>query len=241
MKFLLHSALIFASLACLGLACPTVEPPPPPRLPSPVIDSMTLTGYNELKEIHREALKICWSPPNSENSSAAKYTLLRKTSDDSLFDAFDLSREIPGDTHEFFDDLTLVGFPLTHYDTVFYRIFAIDSLGRSGDTSKPVSMLLSAQPAFEEFDQQKWSFSWTVLGILGATTSRIEIWNENRTEKWESVPVQQYGGENQEISFTAVLPDSLRPLEPGDWYYGLYVEANGAERQSLKVGSFNVK
>ncbi|MFW6244559.1 MAG: hypothetical protein ACOC36_01600, partial [Fibrobacterota bacterium] len=116
-----------------------------------------------------------------------------------------------------------------------------DSLGRSGDTSETVSLLLSAQPTFKEFDQQNWTFSLTVLGILGAITSRIEIWNGDRTIIWESVSVQEYGGENQIIPFSAALPDSLIPLEPGEWHYGLYVEANGAERQSLKVGSFNVK
>ncbi|MFP4164539.1 MAG: hypothetical protein ACLFVE_11200 [Chitinispirillaceae bacterium] len=241
MRLLVRFLLIAASFFCLGLACPTVEPPPPPRLPVPTIDSFNLTGYDKLRNEHREALKISWSPPHSEQSSAHEYTIIRKTQKDSLFDVFDFSQEIPGDTLEFFDDLTLIGFPKTSYDTVSYRIFAVDSLGRRGDTTEPVSIILSAQPSFEEFDQEDWSLSWSVLGILGAISSRIEICNQDRTKIWTSPFREEFGEENQTIFFSAALPDSLRPLESGTWYYGLYVEANGAERQSLKVGSFNVK
>ena len=232
-------AAIFISMLCMGLACPTIEPPLPPRLSSPIIDSITLTGYNKILNVHRETLKLNWSPPLNQYTSVASYTLLRKTARDSLFDIFDMSRSI--DMLEFHDDLNVIGFPSSFYDSISYRIFAVDSLGRSGDTSHIFSIMLAVQPSFKEFNQTSWTFKWTVLGILGAMTSHIKIWNKDQSRIWSSTPQIQYPGENQILTFSVSLPQNLIPLQPGDWYYGIFVEANGAERQSLKVGSIKIQ
>ncbi len=240
-KVLWTFSTVAVSVFCLGLACPTIEPPPPPPLAAPAIDSLILSGYDPLRNEHGEYIKIFWSPPVSETGSAQSFTLLRKVQDDSSFDVFDLSQTIPGDTLTFYDDLSIIGFPTEFYDTLAYRIFAVDSLHRSGDTSGAVFVMLAPQPTFRQFNQSTWSFNWSVLGILGAIESCIEIWNENRSIIWKSTPKIEYGGENQIIPFTTSLPQSLIPLSSGNWYYGIYVKANGAERQSLKVGSFIVQ
>jgi hypothetical protein len=190
----------------------------------------------------KEALKLTWSmPAPSEDLNIASYTLLRKTAGDSLFDVFDASSSIPSTIISFSDNLAGVEFPLDSYEELIYKIFATDNFGRSGDTSAACTLQLSSQPKFSRYDSSSSQLYWTLQGVLGPVDSWLQLWNLQDEAAMFSSPVKnQYGGENVTLEFSARVPATMTPLEKGTWVYAIFVNANGAERQSLKVGDFMV-
>ncbi|KMQ51666.1 hypothetical protein CHISP_1423 [Chitinispirillum alkaliphilum] len=179
-------------------------------------------------------------PPQSDSLSVSRYTLQRKTTEDSLYSI--LAHSIPGHITEYYDDLTMFNFPFTGYDSLFYRIIAFDSLGRSSDTSEVSILILSPQPNLISYIHDTGVFRWRSLGIQGSVNSWIRVWDEEEENVWESHKMDRYGDEGTGVTFKFTL-DSLHNslLKEGNWYYGLFIEANGRERQSLKVGPIIVE
>jgi hypothetical protein len=230
------------SIAAAGTffcACQPFETVTPPLLTSPAITSLNLTEA-KISGAWREAARITWAPPQSDPAAVGSFTLLRKTADDSLFDPFTRSQRIPDSIISFTDDMTPIGFPTDAFFVVRYRIFATDTLGRAGDTSAPDSLFLTPQPKLDTLDMTNWCFRWHSRNIQGSVASSIKIWNGAATVAWRSATAEDFGSADYPLYFDACLPDSLKPLAAGTWYYALYLEAMGPAHQSLKVGSFNV-
>lgn len=223
------------SLLCLKAVCPTFEPPPPDPLSAPsFIGPYPLLSEFKTVQGYSEASYLRWTPPQDDSLSPRSYTLLRRTQQDSTFDL--LAHNIPSQISDYYDDLSRITFPFTGFDSIFYKILAVDSLGRRGDTSVACTLILSPQPQFDSLNIAQGMLFWHVLGIQGAANSRIRIWNETESIVWESEDTTGYGGENTPVSFRKIIPDSIvLKLQDYSWYYGLFVEANGLERQSLKV------
>lgn len=233
------SRLLKTSVAVLAVflfVCQYYAPITPLRLKQPSITKLVLS---EAKfSTYHEAVHIEWSPPPADSIAVRSYTLLRKTYNDSLFDAF--KHGIPDSIVSFNDDLMPIGFPLSGYNLIVYKVFAIDTLGRAGDTSVACSLYLAPQPELTTLDTATRCFGWFSRNIQGSVTSHIKLWNSTGDSLWTSPRVEELGSENDQVPFSACLPDSLKPLLPGIWYFAIFLEANGSLYQSMKVGPFNV-
>jgi hypothetical protein len=225
-----------AALAAFLFVCQYYAPITPLRLKQP---AMTKPFLSEAKfSTYREAIRIGWVAPSADSIAIRSYTLLRKTYNDSLFDV--CSHGIP-DTITFFnDDLTLTGFPADGYFLVMYKVFAIDTLGRAGDTSAACSLYIAPQPELTTLDTTTWCFGWLSHSIQGSVTSHLKLWNAAGNFSWNSPRTEELGSESTPVPFSACLPDSLKPLPSGAVYFAIFLEANGSLYQSMKVGSFNV-
>jgi len=200
---------------------------------------MTRPFLSEAKfSTFREAIHVGWVRPSEDSIGIRSYTLLRKNFDDSLFDI--CSHDIPDSVTSFDDDLNLIGFPANGYFLIRYRVFAVDTLGRPGDTSAACSLYVAPQPEFTALDTTSWCFGWLSRSIQGSVTSHIKIWNGAGNRTWTSPDSEKFGNEQVPVNFQACLPDSLKPPLPDQWYYTIFLEANGSLYQSIKVGSFNV-
>jgi hypothetical protein len=161
---------------------------------------------------------------------------------------FSNSREIPDFIDTFNDDIGPIGpplpsqldFPIDTYLPVYYRIFATDSLGRSGDTSEVCSLSLARQPELDTIDLARSTIRWESQFILGSVETYLKLWDAEGTVTYTCPKKMDYGSDNI-LYFTETFPDSLVPLAPGTWFYAIYLFAMGIERQSIKVGSFNVQ
>ena len=233
----LLTTCIAASTTIL-LGCQSYAPITPLRLGQPVITKVTLAEARF--STYREAVHIEWSPPPSDSIAVRSYTLLRKTTNDSLFDIFTRSQGIPDSITSFNDDLTLIGFPMDSDLLVMYKIVPVDTLGRAGDTSAACSLYIAPQPVLTSIDTTSWCFNWTSHGIQGSVSSYIKVWNAAGTISWTSMESEGFGNENVQLPFSACLPDSLKPENVDTWYFAVFIDANGSLHQSIKVGSFNV-
>ncbi|MBN1128265.1 MAG: fibronectin type III domain-containing protein [Chitinispirillaceae bacterium] len=219
--------------------CHTYGPVTSARPDAPVIVEVSISEAR-LFESWREAIRLQWSPPSNDSIGIMYYTLIRKTDNDSVFDIFANSRLIPDSLSTFFDDLQSIGFPEDSYLLVQYRIFAIDSLGRSGDTSTACSLYLARQPTIDTIDTGRSVFRWRTQFIQGSVATFLKLWNGDGTVSFSSPQQEEFGSWDYPVLFSAKLPDSLSPVPPGRWYCAIYLYAMGIERQSLKVDSFNV-
>jgi hypothetical protein len=229
----------FAALAAFLFFCQYYPPITPLRLKPPVFSKPFLS---EAKfSTYREAIHITWTPPSTDSITIRSYTLLRKTGDDSLFDVFTRSQGIPDSIVSFDDDLTPIGFPVNGYDLIVYKIFAIDTLGRAGDTSAACSLYLASQPELTRIDTAAWCFGWLSRGIQGSVTSHLKVWNAGGTRSWTSPASEELGNEQVPVNFSSCLPDTFKPMTAETWYFALFLDANGSLHQSMKAGSFNVR
>jgi hypothetical protein len=163
--------------------------------------------------------------------------LLRKLSDDSSYDVFAGSRGIPSDTTEFLDILEDYTFPDNGFDSILYRMFAIDTAGRAGDTSDPCLLLVAPQADFQQFDDSTGCLKWESW-IRGGVTSRCSVWCEEKDLYWNSERMEEFPFTDEPARFTACFPDTLMPPVAGRWWYALYIRANMV--QSLVIGPIDV-
>jgi len=177
--------------------------------------------------------------PGSDTLSGYTFTILRKSSSDSSYVLPFGARDIPDTVTEFIDEIADIGFPQLSYDSVFYRVFAVDSVGHPGDSSAPFKIMLATQAQFDTLDQYTWCTTWSSQGIQGSVASYATLWNANQII-WKSGRFTDFGQENDNVTFSTCFPDSLLPLSVGKWYIGFFLEANGFERQSLRIYSFDI-
>jgi hypothetical protein len=213
----------------------------PPRLSPPEITELYVCEAR-LTLAWREAIHLHWKAPSTDSIGIRSYSILRKTDTDTLFDIFSGSQAIPSSIDTFNDkiDGKSLGFPNTEYRLIQYRIIAVDSLGRLSDTSAACSLYLACQPVLDTVDIGKAIFRWHSQYIQGSVATHIKLWDETGSVSFTSVRQEEFGSWDYPVYFSAKLPDSLAPFPPGTWYFSIYLFAMGAERQSIKVDSFNV-
>jgi hypothetical protein len=220
-------------------SCHTYNPVTPPRPDAPVITELRTTEAR-LFGTWRETIRLQWVPPLATDGIDIKsYTLVRKTANDSVFDVFIRSQEIPPAIDTFFDDIKPIGFPDDSFLLVQYRAFAVDRFGRSGDTSAPCSLYLARQPVIDTIDPVKSVFRWRSQFIQGSISTFLKLWNAECTLLFSSPRQEDYGSWDYPSLFSVRLPDSLVPMPPGRWYCSVYFMAMGIG-QSLKVDSIYV-
>jgi hypothetical protein len=241
------AAGVMAGVMILLSRCVEPPPPRPPRPAAPRIDSLDVVG-EKIRGRYREAVRISFSAPDSAPAGIDFYEIIRKSEGDSAFDS--IVTEIPRDVHEYFDVIDGgMGFPsLLQYRAVFYRMYAVDSLGRSGDTSATARITLVWQPKLmypsPSDTLTRPELQWGVELIGGPYYTYPFLWSADRGLLWrgEQSPTPVYGGEGLKDTVMP-LPASVLPLEEGMYYYGAKVIVENSELdwpQSLAIGEFYV-
>lgn len=214
-----------------------IESPPISKVSKPQLIFDNLSFVKE-GEKYYEAIHLIWKlNSNEERENIASFVLLRKFSEDSTFDIFWGSRTIPADTFNFYDKLVEYRFPENSYDSISYRIFAIDKYGNNGDTSDVCVVYIAPQPRLKEYDIEKGCIRWESW-IRGGIRSWCKIWSEEKEIEIMSKEIEEFPTTDKPAEFEFCLPDSLKHLSSGEWYYSIFVKAN--ERYSIKVGNFDV-
>ncbi len=220
------------------LTCLPYTPIPIQKLPKPSLFFAEMAFVPDPLEGYREAICLRWTMPGTENENIRSFTLIRKFSSDSLFEVFGGSRLIPGDTCRFCDILDGHTFPFVGFDSVFYRIYAVDKSGLNGDTSDICKVILAPQPRLLGYDADRYCFKWESW-IRGGVFSWCAVRHENKLLEWTSEPAVLFPQTDEPALFSSCFPDSMKPPAAGRWYYGLFVKAN--DSYSLKIGYVDVK
>ncbi|HEX3020096.1 MAG TPA: hypothetical protein VHP36_07325 [Chitinispirillaceae bacterium] len=201
-------------------------------IPKPEIHAVRLDISAKLKE----AVHISWSLPQQASSTVKSFTLLRMSGADSLYSV--ISENIPVDTHNFWDNLEPAAFPVSssEIDTVYYKIFAIDDLERSGDTSEPCTLYLVQQPVLKSIDLNTGSISWLSNIHFGGLISYCKIWNDSLNKTFVGPEQPVYPPTDKSAVFTYHIP--LQSISSGHWYYAFFLRISDAH--SIRIGDFNV-
>lgn len=227
-----------SSILCLlSLSCIPVEPPLPQKITAPkLIFKQMAVARNTFGEYH-EAIQLQWHRSESDTLPVQSFTLMRKFSNDTTFELFDRSQHIPADTTNFFDELSADQFPASGSDSVFYLLFAIDTLGRPGDTSNFCRVFLLAQPTLASFSTNSLCIVWDSW-VRGGVTSWCHIWPDSMESSCKSEPYELYPETDQAARFSACCQDQayLLHLPPASirWNYALFIRAG--DNYSLSYG-----
>jgi len=230
----LAGALLFVTL----LSCLPVEPPFTNKPGKPVVRFGGMAVVRDTIEGYHEGVHISWTLAQKEPARIRSFTLMRKFPADSVFDVFGGSRGIPADTADFYDVLAGHTFPEEGFDSVYYRLCAVDDEGRTGDTSEACVVTLAPQARLVGFDPKNGCLLWESW-IRGGIFSWCSVWDATMAYEWASQRQDAFPHTDQPGSFSACFPDSLQPPPPGRWYFALFVRAN--DTYSLKIGSIDVE
>lgn len=233
--------LVIVSLCpvMLGLVCPTDLPVLPPTLGAPVIDTLAVGAYLWDGQL-REGIRLVWHPPSEDSISVSSYSIFRMIKGDSAFSRIQHQR--PASLTSYVDRADRIGYPLVAFKLVFYRIVAVDSLGRLSDTSVVSTIGLAARP---DLDSARYpDFSWSVTGNGYGYYTYISLWDTMGTLLWQSPrPLfPTYAQENDISKFAARLPDTLH-ISPQRVSWGAHVDhvtGTGYAIGSLRIEQFEI-
>lgn len=231
-----HGLSVVALLVLYFCSCFPVDPRPERLSGSPELTCGGMVPVADPVDGYRESIQLSWTFDTDEDQALHSFTLLRKLAGDSVFDVFPRSREIPVDTSHFFDELENQVFPRSGIDSVKYRILAVDSFGRTSDTSSVCTFLLAPRPVFTSFDASARCLAWESW-IRGGSTSWCVVWSDDADRSWTSPRRDEFPFTDEPARFSACLPDSLGMLREERWYYALYLRAN--EAYSLTIGELD--
>lgn len=218
-----------AYLSCLlllAVSCPNEFTPLPPSLKAPKLATMELsavrTGSGAALQYH-PAVRITWTAPDQDSVRVQYYSLLRSavSGTDTAFTV--VTHSIPAGVTETYDRIDRIIPPKElHQKRIFYRIVAIDSLDRPGDTSA-VDTFVLAHPAQLTSPRDTLFinlFRWTVAKVPAGYREQMTLWGDNGAV-WESpLPLTPtYGSTEWYITNQVSLPDHLWPLPSGSVYY----------------------
>jgi len=227
----------------LGSACPTSDPFPPPLLHAPAFTRFTIEGIKlAAPDGYTAAIHLQWAPAAGDSIPVTEYKILRKKQKtDTVFSLF--HETIPDSVHDDYDILRPADFPNQgQYTVIWYRIFVVDSLGRSGDTSAPDSIRLCWPPRpgqpLDTLRQNR--FTWYTIQYLAGYFTYMFLWCEKRGLVWSSPKPSEpsYGHETAD-SFFVRIPDSLYPLARGLYWYGAKIEFPGENIQTVAIQQFH--
>ena len=240
-----RSIFFLCAASCLPIAstCPTSDPFPPPTIQAPSFTSMDVTGIKS-GGAYQGAIHMQWTLTTSDSSPVKEFVILRKKQSDSAFGI--LHHGIPDSIFNDYDVIDPKDLPQDQlfgspYTSIRYRIFAIDTFGRSGDTSAQDSALLTWTPtAVYPVDTLKEnSIKWSTRAYQGGYFSYVLLWNDASGLLWTSPkPPEPTYGNATEDSFSVRLPTALYPLSPGKYYYGVKVEFPGVSIETIIIREF---
>ena len=233
-------------LLFLGMQCPDPEPAPPPPPGAPHIDSLRIDAVLAQKSL-RPVVRIHWSPPRNDSIVIQRYVLLRITDAESLFSEI---KYFPPGIKAYGDPMNASFFPADQMTEVrlTYRLYAVDSLFRIGDTSSAESVIVTFPPVQERpvndtVTDGRPRFLWQVMGHNSEYYTWATVWNSTGPV-WHSVPVSDFGMDNNWRPFTAGYPDTGGALAPGRYFWAARIEdvtGSWTTAGSITLDSFHVE
>jgi hypothetical protein len=220
-------------------ACPTPIEPLPPVLNAPSFLTKKVTWAKVTTNSFAEVVSLSWKKSDADTIPTGSFTILRKIGSQSTYTA--AMRGIPASISDYADPISQFGFS----KEVIYRIFAVDTLNRSGDTSLPCTLTLAQQVILREPADTLTAnyFSWDVLGqmVMGGFTCTFAF-ADTAAVRWQAPPtVLTFIGENTLLTLTQALPDTLWPLPRGRYFWSVRLDiSGGANPQSIIVGTCHV-
>jgi hypothetical protein len=171
--------------------------------------------------------------------------ILQKAIDSSDFTV--LVRSIPDSITHYDDDLDRIVFPKSNdIKTVQYRIFAIDTLGRSGDTSAVDSVAISWPPTPlwppDGDSIRPDSLVWSVFGVMNGYFTYAYLYSDSSGLIWKSPrpDTPTYSTENKTDHILVPLPRSLQLSSGETYYWAVKVEIPTGSASSLAISRFYV-
>ena len=189
----------------------------------------------------RPAIHLRWQASSNDSLGVKEFVIFQKQPQDSSFAL--LVRSIPGNVFDYYENIDDIGYPQTFsYKTVLFKMVAIDSLGRSGDTAAKDSVVLCWPPyplAPSEADTLSGdSLIWSVRYVQGGYYTYSLLYSDSSGLVWtETRPIiPTYGAENDTGWFAAAIPSTVFPLVPGgfSWLMKLEVPANNAQSMAVR-------
>ena len=240
-----RSLFLLCAVSCLPIAstCPTADPFPPPQIAAPSFTLMEVTGVKKGGD-YQGAVHMQWKMGNVDTFPVKEFVILKKGPSDSAFGIMHFG--IPDSVFDDYDvpitnelpPMQLFGSP---FSCVKYRVFAVDTLGRSGDTSAVDSILLTWPPAITyPIDTLKQNvFKWTTQSYQGGYYASMMVWSDASGPVWSSPQPSEptYGNATQD-SFALQLPSALYPLGAGRYYMGVRAYFPGVNIQTIIIHDF---
>ncbi len=235
--------LLFAPLAALLMdgSCPSPEPFPPATLTAPIITQVGVDAFSfQSTPGFRPAIHVRWQMPANGSLGVREFVIFQKTMGDSSFTL--LARSIPGNVFDYHENADNVGFPgLLSYKTIFFQMFAIDSVGRTSDTSAIDSLVLAWQPIpvspVESDTISNDSLVWYVTSVMAGYYTYSMLYGDTAGLLWSApqpiVPVYSYQGDT--VQSANQIPASLFPLSPGGYTWAIKLEVPALNAQSMAV------
>jgi hypothetical protein len=197
-------------------------------------------------ETYRPAVKLTWDLPGKDSLPVGQFVILhKKEASDSAFSVLHFG--IPDTSAADWDVLSLSDFPAqAGYSKIWYRVFAVDTFGRAGDTSAIDSVILSWPPLiiFPEAEGalRDNTFKWSTILYRSGYYTYLFLWSDSPGVFWKSPrPAEPTYGHETPDSQSFTLPSPPAPLAAGDYYCGVKVEIPGAGIQSIAVRRFHVR
>ncbi len=231
--------LCTACALCLASTCPTPDPFPAEPIRAPSLTALELTGIKS-GGIYQRAVHLQWKLLGKDSIPIAQFVILRKQMLDSSYSIMHYG--IPDTQYDDWDVLDAGDFPDPGvYAKIWYRVFALDLSGRSGDTSAADSIRLTWPPriTYPEDTLKNNLFQWSTVLYLGGYYSYLYLWEDARGLLWTSPRPEEptYGHETPD-SHTVTLLSPPGPLSPGKYFCGVKVEIPGARIQSMAIRQF---
>jgi hypothetical protein len=244
MRIIKFSASCFVFFFLLGSSCPSPESFPEPPLSAPAFSSAELVAVKF--NTYRPALHLTWKPPVGGSLSVREFVILQKSMDSSVFSI--LVRSIPDSITEYYDNLDRIAFPQAwDFTTLQYRIFAIDTLGRPGDTSAIDSVVLAWPPnilwPMDKDSVRPDSLVWSVYGVEMGYFTYVYLYSDSAGLIWQSPRpnTPTYSSHDGIDHIVVPLPGSLLLSSGATYFWAVKVEMPTGSASSMAISRFYVR
>jgi hypothetical protein len=226
--------LCLPCLLLLGLTCPSPEPFPPPPPAAPLFSTIEVAAFKF--DTYRPAVHLHWQMPANDSLAIHEFVILQKTPDDSDYSV--LVRSIPDSVFDFYealDNITLPG--IFSYKTVLFRMYAVDMLGRTGDTAATDSIVLLWPPQLLVDTLRGDSLAWSVSSVQAGFFTTMYLYSDSIGLVWKNPrpDTPSFLTDGQTMIFTQKIPSSLLPLSAGVYYWAAKIEAPALNAQSIAL------
>jgi len=240
---------LFVALTCffpvffLGSSCPSPEQFPPPPLSAPAFIGKDLTAAKF--DVFRPAIHLTWKAPSADSVAIREYVILSRSDDSAGFAT--IVRSIPDTVFDYYDNIDRIAVPAQNeIKPVYYRIFAIDTLGRNSDTSSIDSVMLSwpPKPLFPLMSDsmQPDSVVFTLTGVMGGYFPYIFLCSDSLGIFWKSpkpdTPTYSYADKTDR--FIVNIPKNISFMRGSFYYWAVKVEIPTGNSQAIAISRFYV-
>jgi hypothetical protein len=194
---------------------------------------------------YRPAIHVPWQMPSNSVLGVHEFIIFQKLPTDSSFAL--LAQSIPDSVNNYYENIDDIGYPLQlAFKTVLFRMVAIDSIGRTSDTTISDSIVLAWPPnpvsPSESDTLGKDSLIWSVKYVEAGYSSFAMLYRDSVGLIWSQPPptVLAIGAESDTERFSATIPNSV-PLVAGGYSWVIRVEIPSVNAQSMAVRRLYVK